>query len=283
MRRQDRLAWLLLSPAILVIVLVALFPLLQTLFYSFTDARMGSVRPWQFVGLRNYVELLMDRRFLASIGLTVSFTFVTVVMEVILGLAVALAINGNFRGRGLMRAAMLVPWAIPTVISTQMWKWIFHDIYGVLNAIVGEQYAWIADPSLLFWAVCGVDIWKTTPFMALLILAGLQLIPDDIYEAANLDGANPVQQFLRLTLPLLRPTLAVALVFRTLDALRVFDLFFVMVGNRPRFQTMAVLNQQVLVEFSKLGEGSAISVLIFLLIALFVVLYMRFLAPQEDR
>lgn len=283
MRRQDRLAWLLLSPTLLVIVLVALFPLLQTLFYSFTDARLGSVRPWHFVGLRNYVELLMDRRFVYSIGLTVSFTLVTVVVEVILGLLVALVINGRFRGRGLMRAAMLVPWAIPTVISTQMWKWIFHDVYGVLNAIVGEQYAWIADPNLLFWAVCGVDIWKTTPFMALLILAGLQLIPEDIYEAANLDGASPVQQFLRLTLPLLKPTLAVALVFRTLDALRVFDLFFVMVGNRPRFQTMAVLNQQVLVEFSKLGEGSAISVLIFLLIGLFVVAYMRFLSPAEER
>lgn len=287
-REREKLAWKLLAPTLAVILLVALFPLAQTLFYSFTDARLGSVRPWHFVGLRNYLELLADRRFLSSVQLTVAFTVVTVACELVLGMAVALVINGQLPGRGLVRAAILVPWAIPTVVSTQMWKWMYHDVYGVVNTLFmaaglsQRPWAWIADPSLLFWSACAVDVWKTTPFMALLILAGLQVIPDDLYEAADLDGAGRLHQFAAITLPLLRPTLAVALVFRTLDSLRVFDLFFVMVGNRPGFQPLAVLNQQVLVEYSKLGEGSTLSVALFALIAVFVVLYMRFFRVEEE-
>jgi trehalose/maltose transport system permease protein len=280
---RERLAWALLAPTLLVILLVALYPLLQTLYYSFTDARLASVRPTHWVGLTNYTELLSDRRFLNSVALTVRFTAVTVVAEFVLGLAIALIINSGFRGRGLVRAAVLIPWAIPTVMSTQMWKWMYHDVYGVINdflmrvGAIDVPLAWTADPRLLFWAICAVDIWKTTPFVALLLLAGLQTLPEDIYEAASIDGANPIQQFWALTLPLLRPTILVTLIFRTLDALRAFDVFYVMVGNRPRFQTMAVLNQQVLVDFSRVGEGSALSVAIFLLIAAFVWAYMKLL------
>lgn len=283
MKGRERLAWALLAPTLLVILLVALYPLLQTLYYSFTDARLASVRPTHWVGLTNYTELLSDRRFLNSVALTVRFTAVTVVAEFVLGLAIALIINSGFRGRGLVRAAVLIPWAIPTVMSTQMWKWMYHDVYGVINdflmrvGAIDVPLAWTADPRLLFWAICAVDIWKTTPFVALLLLAGLQTLPEDIYEAASIDGANPIQQFWALTLPLLRPTILVTLIFRTLDALRAFDVFYVMVGNRPRFQTMAVLNQQVLVDFSRVGEGSALSVAIFLLIAAFVWAYMKLL------
>lgn len=287
-RDRERLAWMLLAPTIAVIVLVALFPLLQTLFYSFTDARLGSSRPWHFVGLRHYVELLADRRFQSSVSLTVAFAAVTVLFEFVLGLIIALAINSRFKGRGWLRAAILVPWAIPTVMSTQMWKWMFHDVFGVLNdmgmrlGLLREPLAWVADPALIFAAVCAVDIWKTTPFIALLLLAGLQVIPDDIYEAADIDGASPVQQFFSLTLPLLKPAIGVALIFRTLDALRAFDIFYVMVGNRPRFQTMAVFNQQVLVDFSRVGQGSAISITIFLVIAVFVFLYVRLLKLNDE-
>ena len=280
-RERTRLAWLLLTPTILVIVFVALWPLLQTVAYSFTDARLGSTRPVHFVGLRNYVDLLTDRRFLSSILLTVNFAFVTVLCEFALGLLIAVVINSNFRGRGAMRAAILVPWAIPTVMSTQMWKWMYHDVFGVVNDIalrlhlIARPVAWVADPAVIFPAVCAIDVWKATPFIALMLLAGLQVIPGDIYEAADIDGATPWQQFWQLTLPLLKPAILVALIFRTLDALRAFDIFYVMVGNRPRFQTMAVFNQQILVEFSRVGLGSAVSVVIFLLIAVFVVLYMR--------
>jgi trehalose/maltose transport system permease protein len=184
---------------------------------------------------------------------------------------------------------MLVPWAIPTVVSATMWKWMYHDIYGVLNDLtvaklhlLGANVAWIADPATAIFAVAAVDIWKTTPFMALLLLAGLQIIPTDIYEAANVDGANPVEQFFRLTLPLLKPAIVVALIFRTLDSLRVFDVFYVMFGNRADTQTMAVYDQQVITAFSDLGYGGAISVAIFLIIGIFVVAYMTFLKVERE-
>ena len=282
-RRQTRLAWMLLAPVLLVVALVALVPLLQTFYLSFTDARLASARPTQFIGLRNYADMLTDLNFLNSIRVTVLFTVVTVAFELVLGMIIALVVNSNFKGRGLMRAAMLVPWAIPTVVSAQMWKWMYHDIYGVLNDLTVDKLhllpsnvAWIADPATAVFAVAAVDIWKTTPFMALLLLAGLQLIPGDIYEASSVDGANPVQQFFSLTLPLLKPAILVALIFRTLDSLRVFDVFYVMFGNRADTMTMAVYAQQIITAFSDLGYGSAISVAIFLIIGVFVVMYVTF-------
>jgi trehalose/maltose transport system permease protein len=279
-RRQTRLAWWLLLPSLLVVALVALVPLLQTIYQSFTNERLASGRAVQFVGLKNYVDLVQDDAFRHAIWITILFTILTVFFETILGMGIALVVNSNFKGRGPMRAAMLVPWAIPTVVSAQIWKWMYHDIYGVYNDllvqrlhILSSNVAWIADPATAIPAIAAVDIWKTTPFMALLLLAGLQVIPTDIYEAADVDGANPVQQFLRLTLPLLRPALLVALIFRTLDSLRVFDVFYVMFGNRADTMPMAVYAQQNIVAFSDLGYGGAISVAIFLIIGIFVVTY----------
>jgi len=279
---------MLLAPSLLVVVLVAIVPLLQTIYQSLTDARLASTRPVQFIGLRNYADLLTDAQFLNAIKVTVLFTILTVVFEFLLGLLIALVVNSNFKGRGPMRAAMLVPWAIPTVVSAQMWKWMYHDIYGVVNDLLVNKIhflpgniAWIADPATAIPAIAAVDIWKTTPFMALLLLAGLQVIPGDIYEAADVDGANPFQQFWRLTLPLLRPAILVALIFRTLDSLRVFDVFFVMFGNRADTQTMAVYDQQVITAFSDLGYGGAISVAIFLIIGIFVVAYVTFLKVER--
>jgi trehalose/maltose transport system permease protein len=288
-RRQTRLAWMLLTPAILVVLLVAIVPLLQTVYQSFTDARLASARPTQFVGLRNYADLLTDTNFLNSIKVTVLFTFLTVAFEFMLGLVIALVVNSNFKGRGPMRAAMLVPWAIPTVVSASMWKWMYHDIYGVINDLLvnklhllASNVAWIADPATSIPAIAAVDIWKTTPFMALLLLAGLQVIPGDIYEAASVDGANPIQKFLTLTLPLLRPAILVALIFRTLDSLRVFDVFYVMFGNRQDTMTMAVYDQQTITAFSDLGYGGALSVAIFLIIGIFVVGYVTFLKVERS-
>ena len=288
-RRQTRLAWMLLAPSLLVVFLVAIVPLLQTIYQSLTDARLASARPVQFIGLRNYTDLLTDGQFLNAIKVTVLFTVLTVAFEFVLGMIIALVVNSNFKGRGPMRAAMLVPWAIPTVVSATMWKWMYHDIYGVINDllvaklhILPQNIAWIADPATAVPAIAAVDIWKTTPFMALLLLAGLQVIPTDIYEAADVDGANPVQQFFRLTLPLLRPAILVALIFRTLDSLRVFDVFYVMFGNRADTQTMAVYDQQVITAFSDLGYGGALSVAIFVIIGIFVVTYVTFLKVESQ-
>jgi trehalose/maltose transport system permease protein len=211
-----------------------------------------------------------------------------VLSELALGLAIALVVNSRFKGRSATRAAMLIPWAIPTVISAQMWKWMYNDVYGVFNdllvnrlRLVERNIAFLAEPDVSFWAVALIDIWKTTPFMALLLLAGLQLIPADLYEAARVDGATAFQQFTRITLPLLRPSMLVALIFRTLDSLRVFDVFYVMFGNRPDMQTMATYAQQTLVSISDIGYGSAISVAIFLIIAVFIMMYLAVFRTEE--
>ncbi len=286
-QQKTRLAWLLLIPTLAVIALVALYPLAQTVYQSFTDARLASGKAPQFIGLRNYSDLLRDTAFRDSIGVTIRFTLLTVIFEFIFGLGVALVINSQFRGRGVVRTAMLVPWAIPTVVSAQMWKWMYSDQYGVINDfllrfnLINRPIAFIAQPNTSLAAIAAVDIWKTTPFVALLLLAGLQVIPGDVYEAARIDGATAIQQFLRITMPLLRPAILVTLIFRTLDSLRVFDVFYVMFGARQDTQTMAIYNQQNLVSFSDLGYGSAISVAIFAIIGIFVVAYVTFLKVEE--
>jgi len=286
---KTRLAWALLTPTLLLIAFIAIYPLLQTIYQSFTDARLASGVTPKFVGLRNYQDLAQDVTFRTSIWTTVKFTAITVVFEFFLGLIIALVINSNFKGRGLMRTAMLVPWAIPTVVSAQMWKWMYNDIYGPINdflvrkvQILDSPVAFIAQPSTSLWAVAAVDIWKTTPFVALLLLAGLQVIPEDVYEAAEIDGANGWQRFVQITMPLLRPAILVTLIFRTLDALRVFDVIFVMFGSRPDTQTMSIYAQNNIVAFSDLGYGSAISVAIFAIIAVFVIAYVTFLKVEES-
>ena len=187
-----------------------------------------------------------------------------------------------------MRAVMLVPWAIPTVVAAKIWQWMLDDVFGVVNDllmklhIISHPHAWISDPATSLASVCAVDIWKTTPFVALLLLAGLQVIPRDLYEAADVDGASPLQQFWRITLPLLKPAILVTLIFRTLDALRVFDIFAVFFGNRLDTQTMAIYIQSATVGDGNVGLGAAASVFMFLIIALFVVIYVTFMRVNEE-
>jgi trehalose/maltose transport system permease protein len=270
---------MLLTPALLVVALVAIYPLGKTIYQSFTDQQFLALEPAKWVGLQNYRDLWHDQLFRDSVWTTVKFTLITVGFEFVLGMIIALVVNSNFKGRGAMRAVMLVPWAIPTVVAAQMWKWMFDDVYGVVNDlgvrlhILSHSHAWISDPSTALASVSAVDIWKTTPFVALLLLAGLQVIPRELYEAAEVDGASKLQQFWRITLPLLRPAILVALIFRTLDALRVFDVFYVFFGNRPDTQTMAIYAQSTIVGDGHVGYGSAVSVAIFLIIGLFVVIY----------
>jgi trehalose/maltose transport system permease protein len=279
-RRQTRIGWVLLIPALLVVALVAIYPLATTIYYSFTNQEfLQGIEPTKWVGLENYRTLWHDTIFRNAVWETIKFTLITVGFEFVLGMIIALVVNSSFKGRGAMRAVMLVPWAIPTVVAAQMWKWMFDDVYGVINDagvrlhLLSHSRAWISEPSTALASVCAVDIWKTTPFVALLLLAGLQVIPGDLYEAASVDGASKLQQFWRITLPLLRPAILVALIFRTLDALRVFDVFYVFFGNRPDTQTMAIYAQSTIVGDGHVGYGSAISVAIFLIIAVFVIIY----------
>ncbi|WP_372422167.1 carbohydrate ABC transporter permease [Salinarimonas chemoclinalis] len=284
-RARVRSAWLFLTPMMIVLALVAGWPLLRTIFFSFTDARLSSLSDYEFIGFANFLEyyegewygVIADPDWWRAVYNTIWFTVVSVGLELVLGMIVALTLNAAFPGRGMLRAAILIPWAIPTIVSAQMWGWMLHDQFGVLNDIlmtfwiISEPVAWTASPDTALWAVVMVDVWKTTPFMALLILAALQMLPSDCYEAARVDGISPIKVFFRVTLPLIRPALMVAIIFRALDALRIFDLIYVLTSNSRDTASMSVYARQQLVDFQQVGYGSAASTLLFLIIALLVI------------
>lgn len=251
-------------------------------------------RAWGYSPVRDFdlfgsrlVLSARDAGFIQAIGNTLFFTLVSVILELVLGMIIALTVNSKFKGRGLMRAAMLVPWAIPTVVSARLWEVMLRDnLSGVINntafnlGIGSGQLAWLGNPDTQIWSLIFVDVWKTTPFMALLLLAGLQTIPSDIYEAADVDGAGKIRQFFSMTLPILRPTIAVALVFRTLDAIRAFDVFDVLIGKQ--LQSMATYNSFVLIENQQFGYASAVGVTIFAIILIFTVVYVRSLGVNSE-
>ena len=375
-RQRVRAAWTFLLPMIVVLSLVAGWPLLSTVYLSFTNAFLGGTAEARFVGFQNYafygpnlrdwddefggffvtyesvetgaaVDLLYepdsrvffdfdteedidnfdtsqtvsyladdgrwilvpldggtgatalspyegeidtsavfswqgvlaDAQWWRSVWNTIWFSVISVTLELVLGLAIALILNANMPGRGLLRAAVLIPWAIPTIVSAQMWGWMLNDQYGVINEImlwaglISERMAWTANPSTALPAVIAVDVWKTTPFMALLILAALQLLPGEIYEAGKVDGIHPVRMFFKVTLPLIRPAVMVAVIFRALDALRIFDLIYVLTSNSRDTMSMSIYARQQLVDFQNVGFGSAASTVLFVIIATFTVLY----------
>jgi len=285
-KREARLAWLFVLPAVGTIVLIAFFPLGYTLLESFHvhDLRM----PWRgrpFVWLANYAEVVTDPRFWGAMWHTLIFTVGTVSLELVLGLILALALNRAYRGRGLVRAAVLVPWAIPTVVSALLWRFMFDSQAGIANAVLMDvglmerPFVWFIHSAAAWVPVILADVWKMTPFVALLLLAGLQNIDDGLYEAARIDGAGAWQQFWHVTLPLLKPAILVALIFRTLDSFRVFDLIFVLTGGGPGTATepIALYTFNALLQNLRFGYGSALSVIIFLVTFALAVFYIRVL------
>ncbi len=293
--QRTRSAWLFLAPTLIVLAMVAGWPLLRTIYFSFTNATLNNLAGAEFIGFGNYLTwitlqsgrtvyrgLLVDPAWWGAVWNTLRFALISVSIETVLGLVVALVLNANFPGRGLVRAAILIPWAIPTIVSAKMWAWMLNDQFGILNDIflnlglISQKIAWTANPDTAMLAVLIVDVWKTTPFMALLILAGLQMVPQDIYEAAKIDGVHPVKVFLRITLPLIRPALMVAIIFRMLDALRIFDLIYVLTPNNSQTKTMSVMARENLFEFDKFAYGAAASTMLFLIIASITVLYIVF-------
>jgi trehalose/maltose transport system permease protein len=278
-RRRATTAWVFLTPILIALALVAGWPLFRTVSLSLTDAHLADASATAFIGFENYAGLARDPDWWRAVRNTAVFTVASISIEIVLGLIVALTINAHFRGRGLLRAAVLIPWAIPTVVSAKLWGWMYHDVYGVANelllrlGLVAAPIAWTADPGYVLPAVIAVDVWKTTPFMALLILAALQMLPQELYEAARVDGVHPVRVFFRITLPLIRGALMVAIIFRALDALRVFDLVYVLTGNTRESMSMSIFARQQLVEFQDVGYGSAASTMVFFVIALFTVLF----------
>lgn len=285
-RSRVKAAWTFVAPTLFVLLLLAGWPLARTIWFSLTDADLNNLDEYKFIGFENYLAkyddewlgLLTDTDWWRSVWNTVWFALVSVSIETVLGMVVALTLNASFPGRGIMRAVILIPWAIPTVVSAKMWNWMLHDQFGVINdmllrvGLIDSPIAWTANPDTALWAVVMVDVWKATPFMALLILTVLQMLPQDIYEAARVDGVHPARVFFRVTLPLIRPALLVAVIFRGLDALRVFDLIYVLTANSRDTMSMSVYARQQLVDFQDVGVGSAASTLIFLIIALAVVI-----------
>jgi len=290
--RETVVAWWMVLPALLVISIIAFFPLFKTFYDSFYEYSLRPDIEKKFVGFQNYIELFKDDRFIAALKTTIIFTIVSVALETAFGLLIAIVVNQPFKFRGVVRAAMLIPWAIPTAISSQMWKWMFNDQGGIMTKLLESLHLIepgvpiLGLPNTALWAIIAVDVWKTTPFMALLILAGLQLIPEELYEAARIDGAGVMQRFTKITIPMLSSTIAVALIFRTLDALRVFDVVFIMTRGSVETETLAVYNRVLLMDRAFTGPwfgyGSALSVIIFLLISIFAIIYIKSLKLKLD-
>ena len=291
-QQRQRAAFWFLAPMLTALFCVAAWPLLRTIYFSLTNTLLSDLYGGEFIGFDNYLSVrvlesgrwiwrgtLVDPAWWNAVWNTVRFAFVSVFFETILGLIVALVLNAEFKGRGFVRAAILIPWAIPTIVSAKMWAWMLNDQFGILNDImlnlglIDAKIAWTASVDTAMYAVLMVDIWKTTPFMALLMLAGLQMVPRDIYEAAKLDGINPVKVFFKVTLPLIRPAVAVAVIFRMLDALRIFDLVYVLTPNSAATKTMSVISRENMIDFDKFAYGAAQSTLLFGIIAIFVSLY----------
>lgn len=290
--QRVRRAWLVTAPMLVVLLLVAGWPLGRTIWFSLFDAELAQLDTRHFIGLDNYIGpdgLLWSGDWWHSVGNTVVFAVLSVSLETVLGLGVAMLLNQPSRIRTVLRAAMLVPWAIPTVVSAKMWSWMLHDQFGIVNhylmaaGILSTPLAWTADPSLSLFTIVLVDVWKATPYMALLILAALQMVPVDCYEAAKVDGVPGWTVFRRVTLPLILPGVLVAMVFRMLDALRVFDVIYVMTSNSRATKSMSVFVREQLIDFGMVGYGSAAATLLFFLITLITIACMGFMRRSSER
>jgi len=287
---ENILGYLMVTPALLCILLIAIYPVFRTFSLSLTNMKMQFHDMAKYVGLKNYIQLLEEPRFWSATYNTLYFTVVSVALELVIGFVMALVMNMPFQGRGIVRAAVLVPWAIPTTISATMWKFMYHDQFGVINdilyrlGIISQYKSWLGSTSSALWCAIIAYVWKTAPFMGLLLLAGLQTIPAELYEAATVDGASKVRQFFSVTLPLVMPTMLVALIFRTLDAFRVFDLIFVLTGGGPgnSTETLSMYSYTMLFRNLDFGTGSAIAVLIFIFVFLISLAYIALLNKQNE-
>jgi multiple sugar transport system permease protein len=266
-------------PAMILLAFVTVYPVLYVLYLSL-QRRLLIFGISRFCGLDNYLFLLSDGRFFNALKNTVYFTTLSVSLELLLGLSIALLLNRDFAAKGLVRAVVLVPWAIPTVVSARMWEWIYNTDFGILNYILGQRINWLGNPDWAMHAAIAMDVWKTTPFVVILLLAGLQVIPRDLYQAGRVDGAGSWQIFRRVTLPLLKPVILVVLIFRTLDAFRIFDAIYVLTGGGPAntTETLSIYAYKVLFQTLQFGYGSALAVVVFLCVGSVSVVYVRILS-----
>jgi multiple sugar transport system permease protein len=275
---EKRLAFFMVSPSMALIALVAAYPIGYAIWLSLHEysVRTAGLSRWAGpLGLRNYQNALENPDFWDAMVTTLVFTASSVALELVIGLAMALAMHAAFRGQGLLRTVVLVPWAVLTVVTAIMWRTIFESPQGFVNQILGGDTVWLGQEPHALIVIIIADVWKTAPFMALLILAGLQVIPGDIYEAAKVDGATAWQRFVKITLPLLTPAILVALIFRTLDALRIFDLPYVLTKGAQGTTTLSLIAQQTFAENRIYGLGAAYSILTFITVMIVSFTYIR--------
>lgn len=272
--RPERAGWYV-APAAALLALVTLYPLAHVLWLSLERRSLLDPVPPAFTGLDNYLRLAADERFWNALGNTLYFAVVSVTLELVLGLAFALAVQRPFRGRALLYGVILLPWAVPTAVSARMWEWMYNTEIGVLNHILGAEVNWLGAPAWALNAAIAMDVWKSTPFVALLLVAGLQGIPRELYHAAALDGASRWTVLRRIILPLLAPVILVALIFRTIDAFRVFDSIYVLTGGGPAnsTETLSIYAYKTLFQSLEFGYGSALAVSVFVLVALVALPY----------
>lgn len=273
MTSERRHAYAMVAPAVVLLASVSLLPVLAAVWLSLQRWILvfGERR---FAGLENYRYLLSDDRFLSAFGHTASFTLVAVTIELALAIPIALVLDAPLRGRSLLRALVLLPWAIPTAVAAKLWAWLFAPELGPLSGFVPDM---LASPTLAMGAAILVDVWKTTPFVAFLVLAGLQSIPQDVYRAAAVDGASPARAFFSITLPLLRPSIALAVMFRALDAFRVFDVIYVLTEGGPAntTETLSIYAYKLLMRSGDFGYGSTVAVVTFALVIALALILLR--------
>ena len=273
-QREQKIGWLLLLPALLLLLLVFAYPILRAFWLSFFTRNLGTQLEPVFSGFNNYARMVGDGRFWNSLWTTTVFTSIAVVLEVTLGMAIALVLNQSFRGRGLVRTIAILPWALPTALIGLAWTWIFNDQYGVWNdlltrlGILSEPINWLGVPSLAFWSTVAADTWKTTSFVAILLLAGLQSIPQDLYEAHAIDGATPWQSFRQVTLPMLMPQILIAVLFRFAQSFGVFDLIKVMTEGGPAGATemVSLYIYSTVMRYLDFGYGAALVMATFVIL-----------------
>ncbi|SNB74054.1 carbohydrate ABC transporter membrane protein 1, CUT1 family [Arboricoccus pini] len=274
--------WLLLGPALLVLAAITLYPLVRTLWTSFTDAQLGG-GPASFVGLDNYLFALKDPGFRAALLRTLYFTLLSVGLEALIGVGTALLLQERFPGRTFVRVLVILPWAVPNIVNALMWRLILNPEFGSFNAlllqtgIIGQYRSWLGDPAIALSMVAIVDAWKNFPLVAFIVLAALQSVPTDLYEAARLDGAGPMARFLNVTLPHILPSLLVILALRAIEAFRVFDIVYVMTRGGPAdaTKTVSFLVYQQYFSFLDAGTGAAYAVVIALLSSILILAHLR--------
>ena len=284
---EHRLAWLLCAPAVIVMLAVTAYPMFYALWLSLFryDLRFPGAR--HFIGLENYASVLGSEVWWQALSNTLLITVGSVSIELVLGFGFAFVMHRVLFGRRAVRTSLLVPYGIITVVAAMSWRFAFDPTTGFVNALLGLEGAWLAERWSAFFVIIQTEIWKTTPFMALFLLAGLTLVPEDLLRAARVDGANAMQRFFKVTLPMMKPVILVALLFRTLDAFRVFDTVFIQTRGAQGTETVSIVGYDALITRLNLGLGSAVSVLIFVCVVAIAAVYIKGfgidLVRREDR